>query len=213
MKESFAALFTPRYKKRTIVMSLIYLVSIIGQWSGSIYVPTAITQIALRQGSTAMDAARLASYSGMVLAIGTVIGCLIAPILAEKYGRKATMAMFMALLTVTTAVSFGWAFFLTMNALETFFIMTFLLGLAGANFAMYTLWLPELYATSSRGSGMGFVSSVGRFFGVAMIFIVAAGVEHFGNIGTPIALTSIVLFLGLFLIPLAVETKGQPLPH
>ena len=213
MKESFAALFTPRYKKRTIVMSLIYLVSIIGQWSGSIYVPTAITQIALRQGSTAMDAARLASYSGMVLAIGTVIGCLIAPILAEKYGRKATMAMFMALLTVTTAVSFGWAFFLTMNALETFFIMTFLLGLAGANFAMYTLWLPELYATSSRGSGMGFVSSVGRFFGVAMIFIVAAGVEHFGNIGTPIALTSIVLFLGLFLIPFAVETKGQPLPH
>jgi hypothetical protein len=46
-----------------------------------------------------------------------------------------------------------------------------------------------------------------------MIFIVAAGVEHFGNIGTPIALTSIVLFLGLFLIPLAPETKGQPLPH
>jgi nitrate/nitrite transporter NarK len=114
---------------------------------------------------------------------------------------------------VTTAVSFGWAFFLTMNALETFFVMTFLLGLAGANFAMYTLWLPELYATSSRGSGMGFVSSIGRFFGVAMIFIVAAGVEHFGNIGTPIALTSIVLFLGLFLIPLAPETKGQPLPH
>jgi MFS family permease len=213
MKDSFAALFTPRYKKRTIVMSLIYLVSIIGQWSGSIYVPTAITQIALREGHTAMNAAQLASYSGMVLAIGTVIGCLIAPILAEKYGRKATMAMFMALLTVTTAVSFGWAFFLTTNALQTFFIMTFLLGLAGANFAMYTLWLPELYATSSRGSGMGFVSSVGRFFGVAMIFIVAAGVEHFGNIGTPIALTSIVLFLGLFLIPLAHETRGEPLPH
>jgi nitrate/nitrite transporter NarK len=123
------------------------------------------------------------------------------------------MGLFMSLLTVTTAVSFGWAFFLTMNALETFFVMTFLLGLAGANFAMYTLWLPELYATSSRGSGMGFVSSIGRFFGVAMIFIVAAGVEHFGNIGTPIALTSIVLFLGLFLIPLAPETKGQPLPH
>ena len=32
------------------VMSLVYLVSIIGQWAGSIYVPTAITQIALREG-------------------------------------------------------------------------------------------------------------------------------------------------------------------
>ena len=60
-------------------MSLIYLVSIIGQWAGSIYVPTAITQIALRGGAVAADAARMASYGGMVLAIGTVIGCLLAP--------------------------------------------------------------------------------------------------------------------------------------
>ena len=61
MKQSFAALFTPQFKKRTIVMSLIYLVSIIGQWAGSIYVPTAITQIALRGGAVAADAARMAS--------------------------------------------------------------------------------------------------------------------------------------------------------
>ena len=78
---------------------------------------------------------------------------------------------------------------------------------------MYTLWLPELYPTSSRGSGMGFISSIGRFAGVGMVFLIAAGVDHFGNIGTPIALTSIILFLGLFLLPFAVETKGQPLPR
>jgi nitrate/nitrite transporter NarK len=123
------------------------------------------------------------------------------------------MAIFMSLLCVTTGVAFGWAFFLPVNALETFFVMTFLLGVAGANFAMYTLWLPELYPTSSRGSGMGFISSIGRFVGVGMVFLIAAGVNHFGNIGTPIALTSIILFLGLFLIPFATETKGQPLPH
>ena len=214
MKDAFGALFTPQYKKRTIVMSLIYLVSIIGQWAGSIYVPTAITQIAMRpQGALAADAARLASYGGMVLAIGTVIGCLLAPILAERFGRRGAMAIFLSLLCVTTGVAFGWAFFLTVNALRTFFIMTFLLGLAGANFAMYTLWLPELYPTSSRGSGMGFISSIGRFVGVGMVFLIAAGVDHFGNIGTPIALTSIILFLGLFLLPFATETRGKPLPQ
>jgi MFS family permease len=212
--QSFGALFTSKYKNRTIVMSLIYLVSIIGQWSGSIYVPTAITQIALRQGAIAADAARTASWAGAVLAIGTVIGCLCAPILAERFGRRVAMAMFMSLLTVTTAVAFGWAFFIMgTNALQIFFIMTFFLGLAGANFAMYTLWLPELYETSSRGSGMGFISSIGRFVGVGMVFLIAAGVNHFGNIGTPIALTSIILFLGLFLLPFAVETRGQPLPR
>ena len=194
-------------------MSLVYLVSIIGQWAGSIYVPTAITQIALRQGAIAADAARMASYGGMVLAIGTVIGCLLAPILAERFGRRVAMAIYMCLLCVTTGVAFGWAFFLQVNALQTFFVMTFLLGVAGANFAMYTLWLPELYPTSSRGSGMGFISSIGRFAGVGMVFLVAAGVNHFGNIGTPIALTSIVLFLGIFLLPFTIETRGKPLPQ
>jgi MFS family permease len=212
--KSFGALFTSKYKNRTIVMSLIYTVSIIGQWAGSIYVPTALTQIALREGAVAAQAARIASYGGMVLAIGTVIGCFFAPVLAERFGRRGAMAMFMALLTATTAISFGWAFFIMgPNALPVFFVMTLLLGLAGANFAMYTLWLPELYETSSRGSGMGFISSIGRFVGVGMVFLIGAGVQHYGNIGTPIALTSIILFLGLFLLPFATETQGQPLPH
>ena len=48
---------------------------------------------------------------------------------------------------------------------------------------------------------------------LSLVFLIAAGVNHFGNIGTPIALTSIILFLGLFLLPFAVETKGQPLPR
>ena len=212
--QAFGGLFTSKYKNRTIVMSLVYLVSIIGQWAGSIYVPTALTQIAGRQGASAADAVRIASLGGLVLAIGTVIGCLLAPILAERYGRRVAMGLFMSLLTVTTAVSFGWAFFIMgPNALPIFFGMTLLLGLAGANFAMYTLWLPELFETSSRGSGMGFISSIGRFVGVGMVFLIAAGVNHFGNIGTPIALTSIILFLGLFLLPFTVETKGQPLPR
>ena len=214
MKQAFGALFTSKYKTRTIVMSLVYLVSIIGQWAGSIYVPTALTQIAQRGGASAADAARIASFGGAVLAIATVIGCLCAPILAERFGRRVAMAIFMSLLTVSTAVAFGWAFFVMgPNALPIFFVMTFFLGLAGANFAMYTLWLPELYETSSRGSGMGFISSIGRFVGVGMVFLIAAGVSHFGNIGTPIALTSFVLFAGLFLLPFTVETRGQPLPR
>jgi MFS family permease len=213
MREAFGALFTDKYKGRTTVMSLVYLISIIGQWAGSIYVPTAITQIALREGIVGPQVARIASYGAGVLAIGTVIGCLLAPILAEKFGRRIAMGIFLSLLCVTTGTAFGWAFYLQENALQTFFVFVFLLGLAGANFAMYTLWLPELYDTGCRASGMGFISSIGRFVGVGMVFLIAAGVQHFGTIGTPIALTSIVLFLGLFLLPFTIETRGQPLPH
>ena len=46
MLEAFAALFSPEYKRRTIINSLLFTVSIVGLWAGSIYVPTAVTQIA-----------------------------------------------------------------------------------------------------------------------------------------------------------------------
>ena len=50
------------------------------------------------------------------------------------------------------------------------------MGIGGANFAVYTIWLPELYTTDCRASAIGFISSVGRFVGVAMVFLVGAGV-------------------------------------
>jgi hypothetical protein len=67
-----------------VVNSLLFLVSIIGLWAGSIYVPTAVTQMAIREGSVGPAVARLASYGSMVLAIGTIVGCLLAPVLAER---------------------------------------------------------------------------------------------------------------------------------
>src|SRR5438132_161936 len=45
MSEAFLKLFSPKYRRRTIVNSLLFLVSIIGLWAGSIYVPAAVTQI------------------------------------------------------------------------------------------------------------------------------------------------------------------------
>src|SRR5678816_1750031 len=79
MRDAFAALFTPQYRNRTIINSLLFTVSIVGLWAGSIYVPAAVTQIAVREGYPAAEAARLASYGSMVLAVATIIGCLIAP--------------------------------------------------------------------------------------------------------------------------------------
>ena len=61
--DSFAALFSPRFSRRTITMSLLFMVSIIGLWAGSIYVPTAVTQIALREGHTLADSRHMEARS------------------------------------------------------------------------------------------------------------------------------------------------------
>ena len=212
MRDAFGKLFSPEYKQRTIVMSLVFLVSIIGLWAGSIYVPTAVTQLAVRAGNAPRDAARLASYASMILAIGTIIGCVMAPIIAERIGRRKAMGLYFAILGLTVAVAFGYVFYLPMNALSVFLVAVFFLGVGGANFAMYTLWLPEQYTTDCRASAIAFVSSVGRFVGVAMVFLVGAGVARYGSLGVPVAVTSLAFLLALVLLPLAEETRGKPLP-
>src|SRR5207253_5054066 len=62
MRSAFAKLFSPRYARRTWLNSLYLLVSIVGLWAGSVYVPTSVTQIVLRDGRTAADAARLGAF-------------------------------------------------------------------------------------------------------------------------------------------------------
>src|SRR5205823_5593732 len=212
MREAFLTLFSPAYRRRTIVNSLLFLVSIIGLWAGSIYVPAAVTQIAVRQGLSAANAARLASYGTGLLSIGTIIGCVMLPIVAERLGRRKGMAVYFTLMGISIAFAFGYVFYITPNALPTFFAMVFLLGLGGANFAMYTLWIPEQYTTECRGSAIGFTSSIGRFVGCAMVFLVGAGIAHFKTLGIPVAITATAFVLGLLLLPLGEETRGNPLP-
>ena len=211
MMDAFAALFSPEYRSRTIINSLLFTVSIVGLWAGSIYVPTAVTQIARAEGYAAADAARIASYGSMVLAIATIIGCLLAPWLAERVGRRLAMGLYFVALGVSVAIAFGYVFYQP-AALTLFFVLIFFLGIGGANFAVYTLWLPEQYATNCRASAIAFVSSVGRFVGVAMVFLVGTAIQRYGSLGVPVAVTAAVFVLGVVLLPFAVETRGRALP-
>jgi MFS family permease len=212
MRESFAAIFSPTYRRRTLVMSGLFLTSIIGLWAGSIYVPTAVTQVATRAGSSAADAARLASYGGMVLSIGTIVGCIAAPFLAERLGRRRAMAIFFATLGISVVVTFGYVFYLPASAFNWLFVCILFLGIGGANFAMYTLWLPEQYDTACRASAIAFISSIGRFVGVAMVFILADGIRSYGSLGVPVAVTALAFVFGLLILPLSEETRGRALP-
>lgn len=208
---SFLYLFSPEYRRRTLLNATYVLVSIVGLWAGSVYVPAAVTFLATAQGLSA-QAPRLASYATMILSVGTILGCVMLPVIAERIGRRATLALYFTLMLVFIASGFGYVFYWKTSALPGFMVCLFFLGLGGANFAMYTLWLPEQYRTECRASAFAFSTSVGRFVGAGITFLVGAGVRHFHTVGTPVALTSIAFAIGLALLPLAEETTGQPLP-
>ena len=207
-----AELFKPEFRRRTLLNSAYVLISIIGLWAGAVYVPAAVTEIAARQHMSGVLAAQLATYATVILSFGTILGCLPLPWIADRIGRRATLAVYFVLMAVSVGGSFGFAFYLSQNAMTWFFIGLFFLGLGGANFAVYTLWLPEQYPTECRGSAFAFATSVGRFIGAGFTFLVGAGVSHFHTIGIPVALTAIPFILGLFLLPFGFETTGQSLP-
>ena len=212
-RTAFFKLFSPVYRKRTLLNSAYLLTSMIGLWASSVYVPASVTQIALREGHSAVDATRYASWATMLMAVGTVLGCLITPYLATTLGRRGALAAFFVLMATAIAIAFGWAFYLPHGALITFVVCLFFLGLGGGSFCVYTLWLPEQYSTERRASAFAFATSSGRFLAAGATFLVGAGVSHYGSIGTPVAFTSLAFVLGLLLIPFGTETKGQALPE
>ena len=212
MHHSFIKLFSPEYRKRTVLNSLYLIVSLVGLWAGSVYVPTAITYHAAQEGLTAARGAQLASYATALLGIGTVIGALIVPFIAEWVGRKFTLGVFYVLMMLAIWLSFGYVFYMGAGGAAWLVACSFLLGLGGANFIVYSFWLPEQYSTECRASAFAFTTDVGRFVAAFFTVLVGAGMRHFQTIGTPVALTGFAFVIGLLLLPLGVETKGKPLP-
>ena len=207
-------IFAPQYRMRTLVMSTLLTVAIIGLWAGSVYEPAAAVTLARSAGYAPADAVRFASYGTAILSIGTVLGCLVLPLIAERFGRRVTLALFFSGMLVFIALSFGWAFYLPAeHALPTFLILLFFLGFSGANFALFSLWLPELFGTEVRATAFAFCTSVGRFIGAGVNFALGAAVHGMGTLGTPVAWTAVAFGIGLLVIPFAVETRGEPLPR
>jgi MFS family permease len=206
-------IFLQPHRGQTVVMSALLTVAIIGLWAGAVYAPTAITTLSIAQGMAGPAAARLASFGTALLSAGTILGCIVLPLPAERLGRRRTLALYFAGMALSIALAFGWAFYLPVGtALPVFICLLFFLGFAGGNFAVFSLWLPELFGTEIRATAFAFCISFGRFIGAAVNIALGVAVRDMGTLGTPVALTAVAFAVGLAVIPLATETRGRRLP-
>jgi MFS family permease len=212
MHHAFFELFSLRYRRRTVFNSIYLIVSLVGLWAGSVYVPAAITYIAERTGKTAVEGARLASYSTALLGMATVLGAVLVPFIADRFGRRVTLGLFYGLMGSAIWIAFGRVFYMQSHPLGWFLVCAFFLGLGGSNFIVYSFWLPEQYGTECRASAFAFTTNIGRFAAAFFTLLVGAGVRHFQTLGTPVAMTAAAFAIGILLLPFAVETRGKPLP-
>jgi len=208
---SLRRIFSPPYTRRTVVNTVLLAAAICGLWAGAVYAPTAIINLAKRAGMVQAQAVRTSSFGMGLLSLGTILGCLAVPPLAERWGRKRTLTFYFLGMLVCILLSFGWAFYLP-QGLHPFIAVLFFLGFFGGNFAVFSLWLPEQYGTTVRATAFAFTTSFGRFIAAAVNFGVGALVIGMGTLGKPVAFTAVAFGIGLLVIPLAMETRGKVLP-
>jgi MFS family permease len=103
------------------------------------------------------------------------------------------------------------AIYLPQHALLWFTACLFLLGIGGASFCVFTVWLPEQYPTECRASAFAFATSFGRFIAAGATFAVGSAVAHYGTLGRPVAMTGLVFVAGLLILPFGHETRGTKL--
>lgn len=199
------------YRKRTWINVLLLFVALTGFWAGSQYLGTAIQSLAGQQAIDKNLAVKLATFGLALLSVFSVIGCLVVPWLADRIGRRRTLALLFALMFFGIVGTFGWGYYTHSIAASFAFIP--ILGIGGADFAVFTVWLPEQYPTEIRATAFAFCTTISRFAAAGATFLVGHAIARAGTIGWPLALTAVPFLFGIWLSYSAIETKGEVLPE
>jgi len=205
-----AEVFSSEYRKRTIVNLLLLVACVIGLWAGTTYVPTAMHDLAVRAGYSASAVVHASSAASMLVAAFTVIGCFAVPWLANRIGRRGTLAIMFALMIAGTLGTYAIAY--PAHSVGAFFAFLPLLGLGGASFAVFTIWLPEQYPTRMRATAFAVNTTLSRWVAAGGTFAIGWGIHASGGLAIPLSWTAAVFAAGIALVVTAPETRGQSLP-
>jgi MFS family permease len=160
-----------------------------------------------------------AGITSLVQNGGSFVGIFAFSFLTPVFGRRPTFAFFFLTAGLTTAGLFlllgtvgGWADTLWMPAVMGFFQL--------ALFGGYAIYLPELFPTRLRSTGVSFCYNVGRLLAAAGPYLLGKLTSDvFFEYPTPLPLRyagvtmCVVFLLGLVALPFLPETKGKPLPE
>jgi MFS family permease len=200
-------------------------VALLGTWGSTQWAPSWSAQLMERTPTEVRDplgaiGANPREYTLIFLSLGAIAGTIVAAQLGDYLGRRVTYCLMClgSLLSVfgffQMQSQFGWMFL----------VNSFLVGAISASFyGWLPLYLPELFSTRIRATGQGFsfnfgriISAVGALQVGALLSVVSnyktlAGIQ--GGYAVACSFVIFVYVIGLIVIWLAPETKGQPLPE
>ena len=195
----------PVVLRRLVFTFLMSLSTTLAWWAIASFVPPYVASVAAKAG---LPGPVWAGYTGMAYNAAAIVGYIGLGFLADIYGRKPVVLVFYALSLVMTPVLFLWTHDLNLLLLAAAVNGFFTLG----QYSWMPVWLPELFPTSVRATGVAFAFNAPRF--IAFIGPMIAGTliadfGGYGNMAVAFSFTYVIGFLATLFLP---ETRGKPLP-
>jgi MFS family permease len=219
---SYRRLLThPVWASRAWLGLVVCSAGIIGLWGVGNFHPKIVGSIVEQHFiGTGLSPAELGSEKaywrsiGLLLQnVGGFLGMLALAKIAQVYGRRIAIALGLFLSIVST-----WIVFRYMREFQDMYWMLPLMGFGQlAVLGAYAVYLPELFPTSLRSTGTSFCYNVGRIVAATAPFTMSqltrslgGDIEGFRTAGTWV---SLVLLVGIAVLPWLPETKDRPLPE
>ena len=195
----------PTVRKHAIVAFVMSLATTVAWWGISTWVAPFVAGAAAKAH---LPPQTWAAYAGMSYNIGAIIGYIGLGFLADQFGRKPVVMIFFAGALLLTPTLYMWTTGLHELVLVAGINGFFTLGL----YAWMPVWMPELFPTRMRATGMAFAFNAPRF--VAFLGPLFAGllIAQFGGFSKMAVAFSLIYILGFVAVPFLPETKGKPLP-
>jgi MFS family permease len=200
-------LFSPKLHRDTLVASALAFTVLLALWGATMWIPSVIREVGAREGLNDDNQNRYATYAVMLLNGGSLFGYLGFGPLADRFGRRAAFLCFF----IGGVILFPVTFLMTTGLTQIFILLplvgVFTLGITSG----FPIYLPELFPTRVRTTGVGFCYNLGRIVTAGGVLVTGALVGFFGSYAKAASAVSLIYILGIFLLIFARETRGERL--
>jgi MFS family permease len=197
----------PEAARRTLILLVLSIVTTVGWWAISSWLPTFTIAIAKAEGVA--DPLSWGSKVSIAYTIGAIAAYMVAGFVIDAMGRKAFLSLSFVGSLLTTIVTYK----LT-SSVEAMMVVAPLNGFftLGCAYVWMAIYPGELFTSTVRSTAISFVFNAARL--IAWVFPIIAGsmIKSFGGVAQAALALGSVYVLGIVLPWFLPETRGKGMP-